>query len=891
MPDNYISQYPDSDPAESREWLEALTQIIESEGPLRAQFLLEQVLARARELKVALPTLTKTPYINTIPPEEEPPYPGDVEMEKRIRRIIRWNAMAMVYRANKRFPGLGGHVATYASSASLYEIGFNHFFRGKDYEGGGDQVFFQGHASPGIYARAYLAGRIDEERLEHFRRETSGKGLSSYPHPWLMPDFWEFPTVSMGLGPITAIYQARFNRYLHARGLKDTSASRVWAFIGDGECDEPETLGAIGLAAREGLDNLVFVINANLQRLDGPVRGNAKIIQELEGTFRGAGWEVIKVIWGPAWDELLKRDRHGELIERMNEVVDGQYQKYTTSSGAYIRDHFFGKSPSLRALVEGFSDDFLRKMRRGGHSLAKVYAAYERAAGLHGKPTVIIAKTVKGWTLGEGFEAVNVAHQLKKLDLEHLRRFRDTLELPISDAEIEEAPYYHPGLKSPEVEYLRARRMALGGCMPERRAAKVTLPPPAAGLYDEFAAGSKGGAEVSSTMAFVRLLRKLMRDAAIGKYIVPVIPDEARTFGMDAFFAEFGIYSPIGQRYEPVDAHMLLNYREAKDGQLLEEGITEAGSMASLAAAGTAYASHGLPMVPFYLFYSMFGLQRVGDQAWAFGDARGRGFMMGCTAGRTTMSGEGLQHEDGNSHLYALAHPTMQAYDPAYAYEVAVIVEEGIRRMFHRGEDVFYYVTLYNENYPMPPKPAGVDAGILAGMYLLKPSILEGAAPRVQLFGSGTMLREALAAAELLAERYEVAADVWSVTSYQQLYREARACERHNRLHPGETPRVPYVAATLAGHEGPVVAVTDYVSELPATIARFVPRAYLPLGTEGFGRSDTREALRAYFEVDAAHIAATALHALARQGAMSPERASAALIELGIDAKKPDPAA
>ncbi|MBN1959605.1 MAG: pyruvate dehydrogenase (acetyl-transferring), homodimeric type [Deltaproteobacteria bacterium] len=886
----YTAQLPEFDVKETDEWVEALDDVVEYQGALRARFLLEKILARARELKIGLPNLTQTPYINSIPPHEEPPYPGDEALEKRIRRIIRWNAMAMVYRANKHFPGIGGHVATYASSASLYEIGFNHFFKGKQHPDGGDQVYFQGHAAPGIYSRAYLYGSLNENQLEHFRRETLGEGLSSYPHPWLMPQFWEFPTVSMGLGPIAAIYQARFNRYLHARGLKDTSKQRVWAFIGDGECDEPEALGAIDLAARERLENLTFVINANLQRLDGPVRGNSKIIQELEGTFRGAGWEVIKVIWGTQWDELIKRDYDGVLIKRLNEVVDGQFQKYITESGDYIRKDFFGVDPRLLELVKDFDDNYLQKMRRGGHSLTKVYAAYNKAIDHQRRPTVIIAQTVKGWTLGYGFAAANVAHQLKKLDLDQLKRFRDTLQLPIPDSKIEEAPYYHPGADSPEVKYMHERRQNLGGFSPSRISHKVSIPKPATDIYQEFYHGSKDEMEVSTTMAFVRLLRQLMRDKNFGKLIVPIIPDEARTFGMDAFFREFGIYSANGQKYEPVDAHMLLNYHEAKDGQLIEEGITEAGSMATFTAAGTAYATHNVPIIPFYMFYSMFGLQRIGDQAWAFGDSRGRGFLMGGTAGRTTMLGEGLQHQDGNSHIYALAYPTMQAYDPAYAYEVAVIIKDGLRRMFSDNEDIFYYITLYNENYKMPPKPEGVDEGIVKGMYLDRAALSDIKGPRVQLFGSGALLRSAIAAQEILATKYNVAADVWSVTSYQQLYREARSCERHNRLHPSNTPKLPYVTQLLEGHQGPIIATSDYVSELPSIVSRYLSRRFTALGTNGFGRSDTREALRYFFEVDAAYIAQAALASLAQDGTIETKVVEQAIKDLDIDPEKLDAA-
>ena len=889
MVQDYISQLPDSDPQESNEWIEALEDVVDFDGPLRAQYLIEELLSRARELNVGLPVLTQTPYINTIPPDEEPLFPGDEVMEKRIRRIVRWNAMAMVFRANKHFAGIGGHLATYASAASLYEVGFNHFFRGKDHPGGGDQLFIQGHGAPGIYSRAFLEGRLTEEQLEHFRRETAGKGLPSYPHPWLLPNFWEFPTVSMGLGPVTAIYQARFNRYLHDRGIKDTSGQKVWCFLGDGECDEVEAIGALGVAAREKLDNLVFVVNANLQRLDGPVRGNGKIIQELEATFRGAGWDVIKVIWGSAWDDLIARDTEGILLKRMNEVVDGQYQKYVVESGDYVRKDFFGADPRLLKLVEGLSDDFLKKMRRGGHSYAKVYAAYDRAVAHKGQPTVIIAKTVKGWSLGEGFEAANVAHQLKKLDLEQLKHFRDTLELPIPDSKIEEAPYYHPGPKSPEVEYLLERRRALGGAVPARKPhPEVKLPEPAKGLYDEFAEGSKAGLEVSTTMAFVRLMRKLMRDKGIGRYVVPIIPDEARTFGMDAMFREVGIYATGGQKYTPVDAKMLMNYHEARDGQLLEEGITEVGATASFTTAATAHSTHGVPMVPFYMFYSMFGLQRTGDQFWALGDARGRGFLIGGTAGRTTLNGEGLQHEDGNSHLYAMVYPTLQAYDPGYAYEMAVIVRDGMRRMFHEGEDVFYYITTYNENYSMPPMPKGAEDGIINGLYLVKPA--QEGKHRVQLFGSGSILRSAIGAQEILASKYGVAADVWSATSYQRLYREARSVERENRMHPAAKPQVPYVTRVLEGHPGPVVAATDFVSELPSVIARFVPRRFLPLGTNGFGRSDTREALRRFFEVDAQCIALTALYGLAQDGVIDAKVAEKAVRELDVDPDKIDPA-
>lgn len=888
--DQFKHQLPDIDPGETQEWLDALTQVVEQEGENRARFLIFKLLKRARQLQIGLPPLTQTRYINTISPEQEPTFPGDEQLERRIRRLIRWNAVAMVLRANNRYPGIGGHLATYASAATLYEVGFNWFFRGKDHPGGGDQVFFQGHAAPGIYARAFLEGRLTEAQLDNFRRETGGNGLSSYPHPRLMPDFWEFPTVSMGLGPLAAIYQARFNRYLHNRGLKDTSEQRVWAFVGDGEMDEPEAIAGLALAAREGLDNLVFVVNCNLQRLDGPVRGNGKIIQELEGLFRGAGWNVIKVIWGREWDELLARDVDGVLVEKMNNTLDGEYQKYSVAGGAYIREHFFGPDPRLRKLVEHLSDDDLTKLRRGGHDYRKVYAAYKAATEYRGAPTVILAKTVKGWTLGPGVEARNITHQAKKLSEHELRVFRDRLELPIPDAKLPEAPYFHPGPESEEVQYLLERRRALGGFLPRRVVRFVSLPPLRSEVDAEFAAGST--TPVSTTMAFTRLLRNLIRDPVIGRRIVPIIPDEARTFGMDPLFNEVGIYSALGQRYEPVDSELVLKYREATDGQVLEEGITEAGSMASFQAAGTAYATHGLATIPFYIFYSMFGFQRTGDQAWAFGDARGRGFMMGATAGRTTLAGEGLQHDDGHSHLLASVIPSIRAYDPAYAYELAVIVRDGIERMYVRGEDVFYYVTLYNENYRQPPKPdrPGVDEGIIRGIYLLRdaPSI-EKPAGRVRLVGSGAILEQVVAAQGLLAERYGVAAEVYSAPSFQLLRRDALETERWNRLHPDRSPRVPYIAEVLGPEGGPVVAATDWLTAVPDQVSRWVPAPYLSLGTDGFGRSDTREALRAFFEIDPPSIAAAALVGLSRCGGIPARRAAKAIRELGIDPERAAP--
>ncbi len=885
--DDFKHQLPDSDEGETQEWLDALDQVVEQGGESRARFLMFKLLKRARQLHVGVPPLTQTRYINTISPEQEPYFPGDEELERRIRRLIRWNAAAMVLRANNSFAGIGGHLATYASAASLYEVGFNHFFRGKDHPGGGDQVFFQGHAAPGIYARAFLEGRLTEEQLDHFRREVGGKGLSSYPHPRLMPDFWEFPTVSMGLGPLAAIYQARFNRYLTNRGIKDTSEQRVWAFLGDGEMDEPESLAGLGLAAREGLDNLTFVVNCNLQRLDGPVRGNGKIIQELEGLFRGAGWNVIKVVWGREWDELLARDVDGVLVDQMNETVDGEFQKFSVSGGAYIREHFFGPDPRLGALVEHLSDDDLMRLRRGGHDYRKVFAAYRFATEYRGAPTVILAKTVKGWTLGPGVEARNITHQAKKLSEAELRIFRDRLELPIPDDKVTDALYYHPGPDSEEVRYMLERRAALGGSLPRRVIRSEPLPTPPAAVDEEFAAGSPTA--VSTTMAFTRVLRNLLRDPEIGARIVPIIPDEARTFGMDPLFKEVGIYAARGQLYEPVDSDLVLSYREAKDGQVLEEGITESGSMAEFQAAGTAYATHGTAMVPFYIFYSMFGLQRTGDLVWAFGDARGRGFLMGATAGRTTLHGEGLQHDDGHSHVLASVVPNLQAYDPAYAYELAAIVREGIERMYVRGEDVFYYITLYNENYPMPPKPEGVDADIVRGLYLLRARPDIGpTAPSVRLVGSGSILNAVVSAADILAEKYDVAATIYSAPSFGQLRRDAIAVERWNRLHPTSKPRAPFVATVLGAEGGPIVAATDWMRAVPDAVSRWLPADYVSLGTDGFGRSDTREALRAYFEVDASAIVAAALFSLSRTGAMTPRKAAKAIADLGLD---PDRAA
>jgi pyruvate dehydrogenase E1 component len=846
-------------------------------------------MSHARIRQIGLPAMVSTDYINTIPPEQEPYFSGNEDLERRIRRIIRWNAAVMVSRANKKEDGIGGHLSTYASSAGLFEVGFNHFFRGKNAEGGGDQVFIQGHGAPGIYARSFLEGRITEEHLDNFRREAFGLGLSSYPHPRLMPDYWEFPTVSMGLSPLNAVYQARFNRYLHHRGIKDTSAQRVWAFVGDGEMDEPESTAGLSLAARESLDNLIVVVNCNLQRLDGPVRGNGKIIQELEQIFRGAGWHVIKVVWGREWDPLLARDDDGILVQKMNTTVDGQFQKYLVESGAYIREDFFGSDPRLRALVEDLSDDDLKHLRRGGHDHKKIYAAYQRATELTDAPVVILAKTVKGWTLGGGIEGRNVTHQAKKLSEEELRKFRDRLDLPIADKDIKEgtAPYYHPGEGSDEYEYLMARRRELGGFLPERRYEKKALPLPKPGLYDEFKKGAKQN--VATTMAFVRLLRQLLRDKQIGERVVPIIPDEARTFGMESLFPEFKIYASRGQLYEPVDAEHLLAYRESKTGQILEEGITEAGSIASFTAAGTSYASHSEPMIPFFIFYSMFGFQRIGDFIWSLADQRGRGFLLGATAGRTTLKGEGLQHADGHSLLLAGSFPTCLSYDPTYAYEMAVIVKEGLRRMFEENEDIYYYLTLYNEAYEQPPMPEGVEEEeIVRGLYLLK----EGGndkAGRVQLLGSGSILREVLRAQELLAEHHDVAADVWSAPSFNQLRVEAQLVERWNRLHPEEAAKQPYITSRLENREGPVVAASDWVKAVPGQISRWVPGSFTALGTDGFGRSDGREAMRRFFEVDAEHVAVAALASLAEAGDVKPEAVTEAIKRYDINPERPAP--
>ena len=886
----YRPEALDKDPQETREWVESLESIIVHDGGRdRARYLIKRVLETARRHRVVPLEPLTTDFVNTIPREEEPPNPGDEKMEKRIRRIVRWNAVAMVHRANTRFAGLGGHLSTYASSASLYEVGFNHFFRGRELDGQGDLIFYQGHAAPGMYARAFLEGRLSVEQMEHFRREAErGRGLSSYPHPRLMPHLWEFPTVSMGLGPLTAIYQARFNRYLQARGIKDTSRSRVWCFVGDGETDEPESLGSLSIAAREGLDNLIFVVNCNLQRLDGPVRGNGHIVQELEASFRGAGWNVIKVLWGCEWDPILANDRDGLLAKRMGEVVDGQYQKYAVESGAYFREHFFGTDPRLLDMVKHLSDDQLKKLRLGGHDPVKVYNAFKFAVEHKGQPTVVLVRTIKGYGLGEAGEGKNITHQQKKLNEADLKTFRTRFGIPISDAEIADAPFYRPPDDSTELQYLRERRKALGGFMPARTVQVPALDAPIDPLFEEFAQGTEGR-KASTTMVFVRILAKLLRDKEIGDLIVPIVPDEARTFGMEALFRQVGIYSHIGQKYEPVDMDTLLYYKEATDGQILEEGITEAGSMSSFIAAGTAYATHGLNTIPFFIYYSMFGFQRVADLIWAGADSRTRGFLLGATAGRTTLAGEGLQHQDGHSHVFSLSVPNCVSYDPAYAYELAVIIQDGIRRMYKNQENVFYYLTVMNDQYEMPPMPEGARDGILKGMYRCKSAANAKAKHKAQLLGSGAILNEVIAAQKLL-EKYDVAADVWSVTSYQELYRDANAVERWNTLHPMETPRVAYVAQQLKDTQGVIVAASDYLKVLPGSLDRWMPRRVRSLGTDGFGRSDDRAGLRDFFEVDAKFVAIATLSELAQEGKIDRAVVAQAIKDLGINADKANPA-
>jgi len=885
-----IHRVIDSDPVETQEWLDSLAAVVEHAGPERAKFLLTTLRDWAHTSGVPAPFNTNSPYLNTIPVDRQPAYPGDRAIERRIKSFVRWNAMAMVVRANRRSQGIGGHISTFASSATLMQVGMHHFFRAHTAEKAGDQIYFQGHGAPGIYAYAYLEGRLTATQLHNFRREAAeGGGLSSYPHPWLMPEFWEFPTVSMGLGPISAIYQARYNRYLQDRGLADTSGSRVWAFLGDGEMDEPESLGAITLASREALDNLTFVVNCNLQRLDGPVRGNGSIVQELEAAFRGAGWNIIKVLWGDDWDPLFESDTEGLLRQRAQNVVDGQWQKYTVETGAYIREHFFGTDPRLKALVAHLDDHQLTRLRLGGHDPNKVYAAFRTATEHKGAPTVILARTIKGYGLGESGEGRNVTHQQKKLNEKELKDFRDRFNIPVSDREVLDAPFYRPPDGSPEHRYLLERRAALGGSVPRRFVRAQPLETPGERVFAEFDEGSKGR-EVSTTMAFVRLLTKLLGDKKLGKLVVPIVPDEARTFGMDALFRQYGIYAHGGQKYEPVDSHLLLYYREAKDGQILEEGITEAGSMASFTAAGTAYATHGVPTIPFFVFYSMFGFQRIGDSIWAHADMRGKGFLMGATSGRTTLAGEGLQHQDGNSHVLASTVPNCLSYDPAFAFEIAVLIREGIRRMYEKMEDIFYYITIGNEPYEMPAKPEGVDEGILRGIYRFNKGTRRKGAPSVHLFGSGALMREVLRAQQILAERYKIVSDVWSATSYSQLRREALITERWSMLHPTGKKKKPFIVQQLESDPWPVIATSDYLKIVPEQVARWTPAGMTALGCDGFGRSEARKELRRHFEVDAESIVVATLKTLADRGEVEPAVVEQAINEFGIDPNRIDPA-
>lgn len=877
----------DKDPQETREWLDALDAVTKHAGPERTAYLLNQLAEHAVDSGMRLPAAITTPFRNTIAVNDEKPMPGDLFMERRIRSMVRWNALAMVMRANDNDEGLGGHISSFSSSATLYDIGYNHFFRGFDNGNLGDLVFYQGHSAPGMYARSYLEGRLDEGQLDNFRREVDGNGLSSYPHPWLMPDYWQFPTVSMGLGPIQAIYQARVMKYQQHRGLIDHGDRNVWCFMGDGECDEPESLGAISLAGRESLGNLVFVINCNLQRLDGPVRGNGKIIQELEGIFRGAGWNTLKVIWGRKWDPLLERDETGLLQQRMNEVCDGELQNYKFNGGAYTREHFFGKYPELLELVKDLSDEDIMYLNRGGHDPYKIYAAYAQAVAETQKPTVILAMTVKGYGMGEAGEANNETHSLKKLDMDSLRAFRDRFNIPVSDDELKNVPYYRPSPDSPEMRYMRKRREKLGGFIPTRQADFESLQVPDLNALKGQLGGS-GKREISTTMSFVRTLSTLVKDKAIGERVVPIVPDEARTFGMEGMFRQLGIYSSQGQRYTPHDAGQIMYYKEDKKGQILEEGINEAGAFSAWLACATSYSTSNYPMVPFYIFYSMFGFQRIGDLAWAAGDSQARGFLIGGTSGRTTLNGEGLQHQDGHSHLLASTIPNCITYDPTYAYELTVIIQDGLRRMYEERENKFYYITVMNENYPQPELPEGVQEGIIKGIYQLRRSNLKSDR-RVQLMGAGTILREVEAAATILEEQYDIAADVWSVTSVNELYRDGASADRWNRLNPQEEARVPYITDVLKDASGPFVIATDYMKSYAEQLRQFIPGDYVVLGTDGYGRSDTRSKLRSFFEVSAANVAYSALQSLAQQGELPMETATKALVELGLSADKADP--
>jgi pyruvate dehydrogenase E1 component len=878
----------DQDPQETREWLDSLDAIIRHQGKDRAAYLLKQLVDRADQIDLPLPRAMTTPFRNTIPVTREKRMPGDLFMERRIRSLIRWNALAMVMRANKSDEGLGGHIATFSSAATLYDVGFNYFFRSRTDKHLGDLVYFQGHSAPGIYARSYLEGRLTVEQLDNFRREVDGQGLSSYPHPWLMPDYWQFPTVSMGLGPIQAIYQAHIMRYLSARELVKRGDRQVWAFVGDGECDEPETLGAISLAGREQLENLTFVVNCNLQRLDGPVRGNGKIIQELEGVFRGAGWNVIKVIWGRHWDSLLEKDTQGILQARMDEVCDGELQNYKFNGGAYTREHFFGKDPELLELVADLSDNDIMWLNRGGHDPYKVYAAYAEAVQNKGKPTVILAMTVKGYGLGDAGEAANDTHSIKKLDIDSLRGFRERFGLPIPDDQLAEVPYYRPPEDSPEIAYMTKQRERLGGPLPTRQSEAGVLDSPTLQLFKKQLAGS-GKRSISTTMAFVRFLSTLVKDKQIGERVVPIIPDEARTFGMEGMFRQLGIYSSAGQRYVPHDADQILYYKEDKKGQILEEGLTEAGAMSAWIALATAYSNYDCPMVPFYIFYSMFGFQRIGDLAWAAGDIQARGFLIGATAGRTTLNGEGLQHQDGHSHLLANTIPNCRSYDPAYEYELIVIVQDGLKRMYKERENCYYYITTMNENYRHPKMPEGAEAGIIQGIYPLGNAVKKKQDLTVQLIGAGTILNEVAAAAALLKKDFAVHANVWSLTSANQLTRDGQSCSRWNMLHPGDQEKIPYITQQLNGHDGPVIAATDYVKAYTEQLRAYIPGDFYTLGTDGFGRSDTRSKLRDFFEVDSRYIALTALHALSKQGKLDEAVVNDAIGSLGINPAKIDP--
>ena len=877
---------PDTDPQETQEWLDAIEAVLEQEGTERAHFLLETLIDKSRRSGAYLPFNATTAYVNTIPTHLQQKLPGDPGMERKIRALIRWNAIMCVLRANEKSPGVGGHIASFQSAATLYDVGFNHFFRAANDKFGGDLIYFQGHSSPGVYARAFLEGRLTEDQLENFRQETGGNGLSSYPHPWLMPDFWQFPTVSMGLGPLQGIYQARFLKYLHDRGIADTSGRKVWVFCGDGEMDEPESLGAISLASREKLDNLIFVINCNLQRLDGPVRGNGKIIQELESDFRGTGWNVLKVIWGSYWDPLLAMDKDGLLKKRMEECVDGEYQNCKAKGGAYTREHFFGKYPELKEMVAAMNDEDIWRLNRGGHDPHKVYAAYAAAVAHKGQPTVILAKTVKGYGMGDAGEGQNTTHQQKSMDIASLKAFRTRFDLPISDEEVENLSFYKPAEDSPELQYMRGLREAMGGSVPARRRKGNELTVPALSAFENML-GATGEREISTTMAFVRILSTLVRDKTLGKYVVPIVPDEARTFGMEGMFRQLGIYSSVGQLYEPQDSDQVMFYKESKDGQILEEGINEAGSFSSWIAAATAYSTTGTQMIPFYIFYSMFGFQRIGDLAWAAGDSRARGFLLGATAGRTTLNGEGLQHEDGHSHLMSATIPNCISYDPTFAYELAVIIQEGMRRMVQNQEDVYYYITLMNENYSHPAMPKGSEDGILKGMYQFSQSKAKG--PKVQLMGSGVILREVIAAAELLEKDWGVSADIWSITSFTELRREGIDTERWNMLNPDKPQKETYVGKLLKKAEGPVIASTDYMRSFADQIRNFIPQRYVVLGTDGFGRSDSREALRSFFEVDRYYVVLAALKALADEGKLPAAKAAEAIKKYKIATNRPNP--